>query len=145
MATDIFHFPTMEELRAFEAGVWFAEVPVLTGTDGFALTVRGAPGGDVSEREYDPDVAPHERNDLGNRILTSRVRFKSASEATAFVAGLDRYGGAFVNFDVRGTDVVVQQKRPDYQDDEVLAYDLAVLRTLIQNHLAQIRPNSASA
>ena len=131
MCADRFTFQTIAELRAFETGVWFSEMPVATETDGLALVVRGEFGSGVSEHEYDPVPAARKRNELGTRILTSHVRFHSAPEATAFVAGLEWFGGAFVNIELRGVEAVVRQKRPDNENEAMLDYDYEILRSLI--------------
>ena len=145
MCADRFTFQTMAELRAFETGVWFSEMPVTTETDGLMLTVRGEFGSGVSEHEYDPAMATLESNELGDRLLTSHVRFHSSPEATAFAAGLAWYGGAFANVDQCGTEVVVQQTRPDIEDETKLTYQYEGLRSLIAAHRACIRPDSLSA
>jgi hypothetical protein len=134
----------MVELRAFETGVWFSEAPVTTQIADLTLTISDAFGSGVSEHEYAPAVDMLPTADLGDRILTSRINFQTKVEATAFAAGLTWYG-AFFNVDLRGTEVVVQQKRGDNEDDEALVYEYETLRGLIADYRANLRPASASA
>ena len=143
MSTDVFSFKTLPELRAFECGVHFSEAPVATEHAGLLLSVRSAFDDEIREHHYSPIIfAP--TCDLGDRILTSRIAFATATEAVAFTTAIAWYGGC-ANVALRGKRVIVEQDRPDNEQSDLIEYEFETLRALIADFRANIQSPSASA
>lgn len=143
MSREIIRFKSELEAEAFEAGVWFQSPPPFeTRVSGTIVTIFHALGGEDIELEFQWDETSFAHAAVGENPLTSRIHFPSVSHSRAFITGLTWYSDSSACAEMKGTDVVVQERR-DGGEEKTITYDFENLHSLIVAYRARTTSMSA--
>ena len=134
MTTIKFILHTPAEARAFEAGVWFSELPLSTQLNGTNLAVYDNLRCESKEVTYEFNPKIFQKHALGRTVTVIRIRFPFDYEAQAFATGLNWYVGDVVNIHVQDSEVTIEQSRNIKHEDERIDYKYQYLRELMETY-----------